>query len=293
MNHFEIKANTQVLEAISKLPTADQHELYTTAGAVTGFKGIRVLDYNGQILEFVNCPRTSYQIVQHAQAFQPVIEGLWEAGLKDNYEAVFETTTKYAKMNILVGGEGYDSVKLGFSVTNSYDGSGAINYGFRMDRNRKYVELVGYRQICSNGMKIRVPLNNAEIIRPELKTKIETLFSQITRIRHTKGAVSRLEEIKSSVEAVTLMKEPVELMIKNLQTIQVNDQQLELLIKKFVGKRFKLKVINAFNEGNDHSTWGFYNAMTWVASHDETIKPTARQTLLDKAEGVLYAYNTA
>lgn len=201
---------------LSKLPVARQLVLWSSPESniglenierVKGFKAIEVTDSNGQ-KEIVNCPTTQYTIVQHNDAFRPIVEALVQSGVQDFKYGLIHNH-RWAKLNLLVQDDVIDGVSLGFDVSNSFDGSGAVNFGLDMSRKHRTIELVGYRQVCSNGMKIKVPLDNAEIIRLETVEKVQSLMKQHTKLKHTTNVHRKIEAIQYVVEAVALLKDSV------------------------------------------------------------------------------------
>lgn len=289
MSFYKLQNGENINQAISELPKAEDMKLY--AGEfyqdVPNFKTIKV-GFQGKE-HFVYCPTTRYKLVQHEEAFRPIIEGLTQAG-QTNFKFSLINNEKFASLRIHVSGEGYDSVSLGFDVTNSFDGSEAISYGFKTLRNQKWIELVGYRQVCSNGMKIRVPLDQAEFIRPELREKVTELLEHHARILHTSKVFEKIELMQYVVEAMSLLKEPVEAIIKKSQTFKLLDKErAEELIKKHVGERYKKKIMAKYMDDiEDNSLWSLYNAITNFASHTDDLKVVTRENLLDKASTMLY-----
>jgi hypothetical protein len=285
-NFYNMRPAEQINQAIAELPRAENKDIVTIEGEkVQRFNAVKVTDSKGNS-EIVAVPHKSYQVIQHAQAFRPIIEGMTTAGIHD-FKFVMKATHRKAEMQIYATGTGYDSVSLGFSVLNSFDGSKALSYGFRIFGEQKTIELVGYRQVCSNGMKIRVPLENAEFVRPEIKSKVMELFSQYAKILHTRNAVAKIESMQYVTEAISLLRQPIELYIRKAQNWKIeNNFQLMQLIKAHIGKRFASKVIEQMTT-ESQDLWGLYNAMTYVASHDSKLKPSARDSLIDKASIML------
>ena len=271
----------EINPSIAQTPQAVEKPLYVDNKEVEDFKAIVVTDKNG-VAKIVSTPKKSYQLIQNEQAFRPIIRGLTQAGIHD-FKFILKSTHKRAEMQIYATGTGYDTISLGFNVVNSFDGSKALSYGFRIFGEEKSVELVGYRQVCSNGMKIRVPLENAEFVREEVKSRVTELVSKHSKILHTISAKDRIENMQYVTEAISLLREPIELYIKKAQhwTIE-NEYMLNQLIKNHIGKRFQAKVREQYKmESQD--LWGLYNAITFIASHDTDLKPSARDTLIEKA----------
>jgi len=287
---FQLKEASEINAALDALPTAEPVKLYYHDGVegsceVKGFSGVLVTDHNGYS-NIVHCPTNRYQVVQHKEAFRPIIEGMVQAGVQD-FKYTLLANHKWAEINILVQEIGNDGVRIGFNVKNSFDGSSAIKYGFNMSRASSHLEVVGWRQVCSNGMKIKVPLNEAEIITMEKVTQIQTLLAERTSIKHTEAALVRIEAMQYIAEAISLLRDPVEKMILKSQKWTILDRQhLEKLIKTHVGRRYAQKIASRYDIDGDHSLWGLYNAITYVASHDE-LKPVSRDNLIDKAADML------
>jgi hypothetical protein len=150
---------------------------------------------------------------------------------------------------------------------NSLNGKSAIHYLFRSEKITKVVEIVGYRQVCSNGMKIRVPLDQAEFVRPEVREKIEALLVLSQRIIHMGNPEESISAVRYVVEAMALLKEPISLIIKKAKDTMVGEQEAKKLIRKYVGKRLSGRILGQFQE-EEPSLWGLANAITFVASHD-------------------------
>jgi hypothetical protein len=76
-------------------------------------------------------------------------------------------------------------------------------------------------------------------------------------------------------------------MILKSQQWKITDREhLEKLIKTHVGKRYAQKIATRYALDKDESLWGLYNAITYVASHDE-LKAVSRDNLIDKAADML------
>ena len=294
---FALQSADKINEVLGQLPKATPLKLWTsgfdaetpeTAKAVENFKAIYVASEKKSGI--VNCPTNRYEIVQHEQAIRPIVDALVESGVK-NFQFNAQSTLSWANLNIFVGEAGHDGVRLGFRIGNSFDSSSAVNYGVDLTHSKSYVVLQGYRQVCSNGLKIRVPLMEAEIVKEELREQLTSIFKERTRVLHTKSAESKIEAIKYVVEAVSLLKVPVELLIKKAQSWTINDSpHFKELIKVHVGRRFATKVINQYNKDSpNESLWDLVQAMTWVASHDPSLSTTARETLIDKASEMMTA----
>jgi hypothetical protein len=226
-----------------------------------------------------------YKLVQHKTAFQPILDGLHATGT--DYE--FALFLSDAKANLKVfcddipdNGHG---IRLGFDARNSLNGKSAIHYLFRTESVSKVIEVVGYRQVCSNGMKIRVPLDQAEFVRPEVREKIEALMVLSEKIVHMGNPEEKISAVKYVVEAMALLKEPVALIIKRAKSIPVGQQEAKKLIGKYVGKRLSKAIYGQFVEHEEPTMWGLYNSITFVASHD--VKLSTMNGLLNSSAEML------
>jgi hypothetical protein len=238
----------------------------------------------------VGVPTTKYHLVQHEKAFRPLIEGLTQAGIKD-FKFVTWASHSRAELQIYVGKPGFDSVQLGFKCSNSFDRSTTIQYGIKMSQVDSYIEIVGYRQVCSNGMIVRVPIANAEFVRPELVVKLKKmLFDQKAKIRHNSLAEERMLSIQYAVEAVALLAQPVEAMIKASIDKKLTREEIEGIVAKHITKRYRQRIIDGV-EGD--SLWDLYNSITYVASHDASIMDARRTKILESAANLLMVEVTA
>lgn len=283
----------QVNEELEKLPRAE--EVGVAWANVKADAYVPIRDRKGILVKsdrhpdgvIIDVPTDEYVLVQHKDALRPVIDALTVTGNHD-FRFSFYSTDERAWMNVYVG-EGYDTVRYGFSVINSYDRSSSLKYGFEGFRKTKIIEIVGYRQVCSNGMKIRVPIDNAEFVKPEEREEIETLLVRSLRIRHTGDVESKMQSVQPIVEAFMLLRNPLQRIIEAAQSVAVEDKDTaQKLVDKYVGKRLNRKVLDQFVEKQQKkSLWGLYNALTFVASHDEVISESSRNALINKASVML------
>jgi len=277
---------SSIRAALGQMPKAELVELSAHTGGglekVEEFKTVRVTMPDGKV-HYVYCPRLRYRVVQHSEAFEPVIAGL--TGF--DFDFMVRATPGRADLRIFSQKAGYDGVQLGISIKNSFDGSTMVSYGFDMTHETTVIELVGYRQVCSNGMKIRVPLNEAELVKLEERTTLQELIKTHRHFVHTQSAQSKIARMQEFTEALAVMKAPVERLIKKGQAWKLRDTQLlEDLIKVYVGKRQMQKVIAQFAQ-EEQTIWGLYNAITNMTSHDNDMKESVRENLNDKAAQLL------
>lgn len=292
-NHYHKLDAEFVNVALLGLPKAQIQNLFTVpddeahigVDKVSPFKVIKVTDPATRKSEYVYTPTKRYHLVQHWDAFRPIVEGLTLSGTHD-FKFVLDYNMKKANFQVFVGGQGYDTVDIGFSVSNSFDGK-SLRFGYEMKHTGEpYIELVGYREVCSNGMKVRVPLSEAEIIKPEIAVKVKQLLHGSGKINHTKHIKEKIQTMQHVIEAMALLREPAELMFKKAHGQLVTEDRLNELVKLHVGKRFKRKVLEHY-EDEEPTLWGLYNALTATASHDAGLGDAARENLLNKAANML------
>jgi len=286
----------EINTALGELPTArilalDAKENGAEYHYSTPYSIVEVRENNGR-KSYIN-PNKDYALVQHKEAFRPIVDALVTSGVKD-FEFLTYSTPKKAELQLYVNGDIADSegVRIGIQCLNSLDGHSVLKYGVEMDRFNRTIELVGYRQVCSNGMKIKVPLDKAEFVGWEVRDKLKNLLSETARLRHTSGVFAKIELVKYTVEAISLLRKPVEAMIHYAKAFKIEHAEvLKKLIKRHVGKRWASKVQEVYETEKTCSAdlWGLYNAITFVASHDDDLSETGRERLLEKSANMLLA----
>lgn len=287
LDFFDLRPAENLNQDLRNLPTARELDLFSGKNKeqVEGFKAIEV--DTGDRKEVVFCPKKAYQVVQHEQAFRPLVEGLTQAGIR-NYEYILYNDLTRAYLNILTTGDVADTVRLGLSAKNSFDGSSSLKYGFRIEQAKKTIELVGYRMACKNGMLIRVPIDRAEIVKKEVVEKVKKLYERSLTFRHTKNVMPKIQQVQYITEAISLLKEPVREFINQAKEISLENQKfLDRIIATHVKKRYKKKVMERYQLDQGEDLWDLYNAMTYVASHDKELKVTSREKLKERAADML------
>lgn len=243
--------------------------------------------------EHVAVVSKDYKLVQHSEAFKPIIDALVAKGV-DKFEFTAWANNRKAYLGVLVA-EAADSIQYGFRCTNSVDGSHAISYGLSATRVDTFADIVekehvvvwGIRKICMNGSIIKVPLKSAKYLDVVTRQQITELMTQFKNIRHTKGADERVLEVQYLVEAFLLLRNPINRMIFDAQKMHLKPAKVTELIKKYVGERVAKRIELEFYADNDDSLYGLWNAVTAVASHTDDYKDGTRNSLLDKAANLL------
>jgi len=289
-NFWELRPAEEINPAIKELPIAKEVALLRndTKEELATRKAIVVND------EIVQVCSDKYVLVQHEKAFRPVIDGLTVSNIA-NFEFMIWNTLGKANLSIMVGNS-EDGVKYGFRVINSVDGSQAIRFGYNATRRDSYVEMVdkeevivwGYRQVCDNGMKIRIPLKTLKYVDAEVRTKITELLEGKERMKHLGTALnSRLEALQYIVEAMLLLKEPLNRMIIDAQKFKLTRKVAEQHIKKYVSQRKLDMFLEQYDTEMGDNLWSLYNSVTWFASHEIGLSVEQRENFIDKASEML------
>lgn len=269
-------------ELIGSLPVA-KLELIELEDA-ENTSGYHASVVNGDIVGMVT---KKYALVQHKDAFSPIITALDNSG--EGYQVSVWHKRGKAGLRVITGTEAADGVKLGFQVFNSVDGTTAINYRFTMRHQMTFIEVVGYRLSCQNGMVMRVPLNEAEFVSQEQRQQITQLMTKLFSIAHIGDAKAKAQQVQYIVEALALLKEPVAAMIEKAKTVGILPKEAEALLAKYIGKRLSDKCIYQYRKDKTKEgdkLWGLYNAITFVASHDG-ISDSSKKSLLDNSADLL------
>jgi hypothetical protein len=279
----------QTKATMDAIPTASLQTITATdLGPISNPKNMKAVIVEGRIVASVS---KNYKLVQHKDAFAPVFNGLHQTATPYTF-ALFQTDRK-AFLNVFVDeiGDNGSGIKLGFRVINSIDGKNAISYDLSANgiQRTTTIELVGYRLVCQNGMKIRVPLEQAEELRLEKKVaeRVQHLITMAARIIHmgTEEEIKqKMEAVQYVTEALALLKEPIARMIQMAKLRQIGEIEAKALIAKYVGTRMAKRIEQRFQE-EPQNLWGMYNACTFVASHDVSVK--TMNGLLEKSAELL------
>lgn len=255
-------------EAVEAIPMATKAVLQfpEEPSVSTGrFRGVHFLG------EMVGAVGKGYALVQHKDAFAPIVKGLENSGAEYDWRMDWKRGRAWLDVATF---NAADTVKIGFRAMNSIDGSTAIKYGFNLSRVHGYVELVGYRKVCSNGMMVRVPLDNAEIVKKEVRGKLEELMAEQEKIIHRGQPEAQIEAVQFVVEAVALLGPSVNRMIEKAAVQEMGKKEARELINKYIGKRLEERLMGQFDRESP-TLWGLYNAVTNVATHGKLAKTTA------------------
>ena len=266
-----------IFGALNDLPKAQLGDVYTTLDGevkpIVKTTDIKAVVVGGKIVATVS---NHYKLVQHVDAFAPIVEGIHTAGVENIYFSLM-ANGKWAKLNLMFcqAKDGLEGINYGFTARNSVDGRSAINYGFRLQkrttdkvlRTEKVVDVWAVRQVCSNGMKMRVPIEWHEISKLVDVTRLHTLFNESAKFAHVTDVAERVKQMGFIAEAFAMLQKPIEKMIELGKDIHITQSVAEAMIKAYIGKRLSGQILAAYEKEQGQNLWALYNAVTYTASH--------------------------
>lgn len=306
MDFWQKHSAESIKEELAALPKAELRTLYAETEDTMAYgakdtelvnaAGLKKLTDKAVFVEGEHIANVSkgYELVQHETAFAPIVDNL-EAQGTNKFKFTVWANHRRAFLGVLVG-EAKDSVQFGFRCTNSVDGSGSINYGLKASRVQTVIDIVekehvtvwGIRQVCNNGCIIKIPLKSIKYLDAVTSRKVQELAKELRSIRHTKGAYDRMAEVRLLVESFLALEKPINAMIGDAQNFTIKPQDVQKLLKFYVGERMAKSVELEFAHPKyDGSLWALYNATTAIASHNDDYKDGTRNSLLDKAGNLL------
>lgn len=285
--------------ALSSIPKAELWDIRAVKANTDGTLAFRINPDMKPVVvgdEIVSVVSDRYKLVQHESAFRPIVEGLTVAGVQD-FKFSLISRAKDAHLNIYFCDVEDDAsgIRFGFRASNSVDGKSSLNYGFSTERYYKEKVLVteqvvtvwGVRQVCSNGMVMRVPLEWHNVLKEEERTRLTKLLQETAKIRHMGAIEKKIEVMQFVTEAFVLLKNPIKRIIELARKFTIEDEEhAKKLIKKYIGKRMTDRILEQYNTEEGDSLWQLYNAVTFVASHSPMADRT-RTALLEKSSLLL------
>ena len=286
-------------KSLKTLPIAKAENVRTDSGVVAdNHKAIVV---NGKVVSILT---NKYRLVQHKEAFKPIIESVKLAGVKFfNYNLLADTKKAHLDIYTETARDDKEGIEFGFRCTNTFDGRSSIKFNMQLSKAQRWVELVekdevsvwGFRMACKNGMMVKVPLAYEKVVRPEERAKITTLLNQAKSVAHFEPSVKKgLSEIKYIIEALLILRDPIERLIKIADSISLEGFDKEDIIKlvtKYIGKKMSKSVFDQWAKSTEENItlWGLFNAVTALATHRKDLSETTRQRLYEKAADMLEA----
>jgi len=268
-----------IVGAMDSLPIAKAVEISRVDNGEI-VKDMRLIVADGKNVKVLS---DHYKIVQHKEALLPIVEGLGDR----KYMFSMWHTHKRAVVDLMTAKA--EGIYFGFRVMNSCDGTSALRYDLfskgetseKRQESEKVVTIWGWRETCSNGQKIMIPLAWREVVREVEYQQIHRLLAEHKRILHNKKAEKELTGIGYLVEAMVLLEKPLGRIIKLAQKEKIEALEFaEKLIEKYIGKRYVKKVMEQW-ENEEQSAWGLYQCVTNVGSHG--YKDTTKNTIISNA----------
>lgn len=283
---------------IHKLPVASIEEVQTTSGLMA--QKHKAIVVSGQVVSILT---KKYRLVQHKEAFAPIINSVKNNVDKFNFCIIADNQRAYLDILTEKANDGKEGIEFGFRCKNTFDGRSSIKFSFVQQKASRWVELVeknhvtvwGYRQSCKNGMVMKIPLAYEKVVVPEERAKIEELLRLSKNIAHFNPTVENgLKEVKNVIEILFLLRKPVERIIALADKYSLLGAQKEDIIKlisKYCGKKMSHSIYDKFARDNEENTslWGLYNAITSLATHRQDLSNNTRQKLYEHAGDMLEA----
>jgi len=275
------------VDVLDSLPVATLQPVFFGNEKVEAEKS-RAVVVEGKVITFCS---DHYELVNHKDAFLQALHTM-EVPLNKETEIQVFGKNGYASMKCvfpeLTIADDKLGIKMGFEIQNSIDKTSSL--GIEMKRSMKdksdaYIVFTGYRQVCSNGMKIRVPMLemfNADEIRQEEKGVIERLMASFTgRVKHMGKnfamkytdllllARKSIPSIEATIQKAMAKVITREEFAKALGEMGFSDRNIEM-------------ILNEFDKEKATTTWQAYNNITAIASHNIKSQAVADK-MLDRA----------
>jgi len=279
---------------LKDLPTGELVDLFYDSG-----NGNKLVETKKGVLqnnEIISTVSTHYKLITHKNAFKQALEQLevpedakiqcgWHRG-KAEMKVFFD------ELKIDDGKKGID---MAFQIKNSYDGSTALGLSVKrnlFEKGEKYIVFYGMRQVCSNGMKIKIPLSemnaleldnmteNDVVAEEKQEVKKEELVSIRTSVRHMgdKFEMKYVKLFDFAKNSVPYVEEKIKQAIKK----GITEVEFIGLLEELGFRPKAIKGILKRYEKEEENYWGAYNSITAYASHDIKSK-IQEEKLIDKA----------
>lgn len=255
------------LEVLDKLPVASLQPVFLGNEKVEAEKS-RAVVVEGQPVAFVS---NHYTLVNHKDAFLEALNTM-EVPLNDSTELAVYGKNGYASMRVmfdeLMIDDGAEGIRMGFEIKNSIDKSACL--GVEMKRKQQYdgtggtVTFFGLRQICSNGMKIKVPIADASFSGKVKHMGSNLLLKFQDLLNLARASIPMVEDLIKKSMLENISKEDF---AKKLGQMGFSDKNIKLILREFDDKK---------------TIWEAYNSITFIASHKIKSQAVADK-LTDKA----------
>ena len=231
---------------------------------------------NGYVYDVVS---NRYALIQHKDAFKPVLETLKTMG-KNQVRAEFIQNKGRAWMSIVFPettiNDGQDGIEMGIQMKNSYESGMSLQItSTRSYYEGRFLTFFGYRRVCSNGMMVRVPWTEinkgakVDEIRKEYVTEKEVgLGSFSTRIWHSGSSEKKMEQISRIVKTLTDCIPYIQTLVDKARQHHLEPEEASKMLEGIgLGKRMVEKVMKLY-ANDEQSRFGLYNSVTYYASHN-------------------------
>jgi hypothetical protein len=278
---------------INELPRAEIVDLFYNDGDYKQIDKKKGVLQNEEIIATVS---PYYHLVQHEDAFNLALKEL-EVPQDNKLECSWHKGK--ARMRVFFDelkiNDGKMGIDMAFEINNSYDGSTALGLSMKrnfLEKGEKHIVFYGLRQICSNGMKIKIPLS--EMLPQEIdKMKPENVIAeekQDVLNQSQKEFVGSVKHIgkdfgmkyKNLFEMAKIAIPIIEEKIKHAIEKNITNEEFMLWLQDRMFTKKSIKGILERYDNQDENVWGAYNAITEYASH-YTKSDLQKEELIDKA----------
>lgn len=215
--------------------------------------------------ELATITSNKYDLVQHREAFNPVLEALEELGLQVEGRMKVVDDGNYVNVEAIMKDQGFEvsddsEYGSGFFFTNSYDTSGSIKASAFFER-----------MVCSNGMRIEdnviSPMKRKHVGNIDLVERYKAWFKKL--LNESEALYDRLQEIRGEFIHFE----------RAMKNVGVPDSKAEQLIKPKI-QTWK---------GDRASRKELYDAMTNAITHEmDDLAPSTQDRYHSRAEQVLF-----
>ncbi len=291
-NFFNTKETTfaDFIEQVNSLPVAqtcpvfydyeNKHKEFEEKKAIVDAK-------TGEVFHFAS---DHYAVIQHRDAFNQILTAM-NLNPKEKVKGNVTSWRGRARMSVtfpeLLVDDGKQGIELGFRASNSYCGDQAFRFfGARTAfKATRVIEFFGLRKVCSNGMMVRIPLNEVNIEagdrveRKEYEQREEYNISDaVVRILHKGDVKTQLFNITKAIEDLRTVVKPLENKIALAKETQYAGTDLKKILHE-LGFSDKIAYFVEKN-AEDYTNWGLYNGLTQFASNYQNNLVRAEKDIL-------------
>jgi len=232
------------------------YEQGTISTKSLGYKGIWNLQQN-----HLSCIASkNYKIIQHREAFEKLFDTFSRLGVKvkgrirndgDRVagEFLFESMVS----------DGEDGIKMGMHIQNSYNLTQSL-----------HAQLYAYRLVCSNGMMLGKAIEDVNLRRIHIGNFDVAREMEI----FIKKAINSNEELKK--------------LVNEAMTDSLEWEATKLIVKGLIStKKYQKRIIELLRDTYNITRWDIYNAITNLATHEESLSEAVESWLQTQAQKLL------